>query len=719
VKRLALAVVLGFAAWPASASALDFPVGCTGTTGDTATLIASIEQANITATPDRVVLGPGCTYTLEAMHNGWFGANALPPITSDITIEGNGATLLRGEFGQRMRFFFIGAPPTSSFVTPGAGSLRLRNVTLTGGLIRGGGSSSSGAGAGMGGAIFNMGTLTAEGTTFAGNTATGGASGATSPDNGGGGMLTDSIGMITTRAGGMTDVDTFGPGGGLGGAGGGGGGGGLRDNETGGDGTTGGGKGGGNRSGTGGFGGGLNPGMGGDGSGGGGFVGGPGSGAAGGKFGQGGLVGNGGGGGGAGGGGGRGTTGSGGGGGFGAGGGMGAVDGGGGGFGGGAGRGVGTMATPGVHGARGFGGGSASSLRGGGGAGFGGAIFNFYGSVSVSNSTFTGNSAIGGGLLDSPEMGAGMGGSVFNMNGPFQAANSTFAANHSSAAGTSIYNLAYDDIANRVAQVTLTNTIVGIGTAGSSDLISDEADHNLILTNQGTADAAVGDRNIVQRSSGQDGGTITGTPLTSDPLLQALADNGGPTQTMAPADGSPALDAGREAGLVTDQRGLPRPSDLPGVANFAGGTDIGAVEIQGPAPPGGGNPGGGNGGGTSQAFGADTLVTIRAARTIGRRGVVPVVVSNRNAFAVTGRLSGRSARRLKVGASQRRFVRIRGKALTLRARGTKVVNLRLPRALRRMLLARRRVALRLTASVRDPAGNKRAVSRRATPRLRR
>jgi hypothetical protein len=306
-----------------------------------------------------------------------------------------------------------------------------------------------------------------------------------------------------------------------------------------------------------------------------------------------------------------------------------------------------------------------------------------------------------------------MGGAVFNMNGPFQAVNSTFTGNHSSAAGTSIYNLAYDDLANRTAQVTLTNTIVGLGTAGPADLISDESNYQLTFQNQGVADAAVGDRNIVRRSEGRDGGSITGTPLTADPLLGPLQDNGGPTRTMAPASGSPALDAGREAGLVVDQRGFPRPSDLPGVANFAGGTDIGAVEIQAPAP--GGNPGGGNG----QIFGANTLVTLRAARSIGRRGVMPVVVSNGNAFAVTGRLSGRSARRLKVGASQRRFVRIRGKAIALAARGTRVVNLRLPRALRRTLLRRRRVALRLTLSVRDPAGNVRAVSRRATPRLRR
>jgi hypothetical protein len=368
----------------------------------------------------------------------------------------------------------------------------------------------------------------------------------------------------------------------------------------------------------------------------------------------------------------------------------------------------------GANGTPGFGGGVVSGTRGGGGAGFGGAIFNFYGSVSVTNSTFTENSAVGGGIFDAPEMGTGMGGAVFNMNGPFQAVNSTFTGNHSSSAGTSIYNLAYDDLANRTAQVTLTNTIVGLGTAGPADLISDESNYQITFQNQGVADAAVGDRNIVRRSEGRDGGSITGTPLTADPLLGPLQDNGGPTRTMAPASGSPALDAGREAGLVVDQRGFPRPSDLPGVANFAGGTDMGAVEIQAPAPPGGGNAGG-----NSQAFGADTLVTMRAARSIGRRGVMPIVVSNANAFAVTGRLSGRSARRLRVGASQRRFVRIRGKSLSLSARGTRVVNLRLPRALRRTLLRRRRVALRLTLSVRDPAGNARTVSRRATPRLRR
>jgi hypothetical protein len=53
------------------------------------------------------------------------------------------------------------------------------------------------------------------------------------------------------------------------------------------------------------------------------------------------------------------------------------------------------------------------------------------------------------------------------------------------------------------------------------------------------------------------------TPCTeditfADPLLGDLADNGGPTETMALPEGSPALDAGHGC-PETDQRGEPRP----------------------------------------------------------------------------------------------------------------------------------------------------------------
>ncbi|HEY3542301.1 MAG TPA: choice-of-anchor Q domain-containing protein [Gaiellaceae bacterium] len=89
------------------------------------------------------------------------------------------------------------------------------------------------------------------------------------------------------------------------------------------------------------------------------------------------------------------------------------------------------------------------------------------------------------------------------------------------------------------------------------------------------------------------GYNIVGTGLTlglgdslADAQLQPLADNGGPTQTMAPAPGSPAIDGGNPnngcrlmsgGAITTDQRGLPR------AAGAFDACDIGAVEVQPPA----------------------------------------------------------------------------------------------------------------------------------------
>ena len=63
----------------------------------------------------------------------------------------------------------------------------------------------------------------------------------------------------------------------------------------------------------------------------------------------------------------------------------------------------------------------------------------------------------------------------------------------------------------------------------------------------------------------------TAAPL--DPLLDPLADNGGPTQTHLPKIYSPVVEAGQNTGIMsTDQRGLPRISPIDGIP------DIGAVE---------------------------------------------------------------------------------------------------------------------------------------------
>jgi hypothetical protein len=94
-------------------------------------------------------------------------------------------------------------------------------------------------------------------------------------------------------------------------------------------------------------------------------------------------------------------------------------------------------------------------------------------------------------------------------------------------------------------------------------------------------------------------------------LLEPLADNGGPTETMALRTGisilvpanegtdcvtrtinNPAIDQGDSFGLTTDQRGYPRPVDLLGLCNTCvpgDYSDIGAYEVQTvnspPSPP--------------------------------------------------------------------------------------------------------------------------------------
>lgn len=66
------------------------------------------------------------------------------------------------------------------------------------------------------------------------------------------------------------------------------------------------------------------------------------------------------------------------------------------------------------------------------------------------------------------------------------------------------------------------------------------------------------------------------TGIVADPLLAPLANNGGPTRTMLPLPGSPAIDAGGATMLTVDQRGFTRV--------IGGAADIGSVETGNPIP---------------------------------------------------------------------------------------------------------------------------------------
>ena len=98
--------------------------------------------------------------------------------------------------------------------------------------------------------------------------------------------------------------------------------------------------------------------------------------------------------------------------------------------------------------------------------------------------------------------------------------------------------------------------------------------HNSLIAYGGTNSNAYGTIIDDGYNISSDGSTAfaSGTSYNfTDPKLGPLADNGGPTLTMAPLANSPAIDFGDPNGAPhSDQRGLLRP--------FGDGVDIGAVE---------------------------------------------------------------------------------------------------------------------------------------------
>lgn len=93
--------------------------------------------------------------------------------------------------------------------------------------------------------------------------------------------------------------------------------------------------------------------------------------------------------------------------------------------------------------------------------------------------------------------------------------------------------------------------------------------------------AFAGEHNLVQ-----DGSLIGPGILNVDPMLAPLADNGGPTETHALTEGSPAIDAGGQS-VATDLDGKPLPWDQrgEGFRRILGyGVDLGAYESVGFLP---------------------------------------------------------------------------------------------------------------------------------------
>ena len=201
---------------------------------------------------------------------------------------------------------------------------------------------------------------------------------------------------------------------------------------------------------------------------------------------------------------------------------------------------------------------------GAGGSAFGGGIFVLNGTLTVVNSTFVSNSCTGGNGGTNGNNGGGVlgngsdggGGAIDQEGATANVINATFFGNGvAGGTGNASGNRVGGNLRNGSGSLTLINTMVANSSGGTNcfGTITD------------------GGNNISSDLSANF--TSPGSFNNTDPRLGPLADNGGPTLTMALLQNSPAIDAGNSAAsLPTDQRG---------VARF-GVRDIGAFEMTPP-----------------------------------------------------------------------------------------------------------------------------------------
>ncbi len=228
--------------------------------------------------------------------------------------------------------------------------------------------------------------------------------------------------------------------------------------------------------------------------------------------------------------------------------------------------------------------------------GLGGGVYA-KGNVSIRNSTISGNTARSNGSHTYGSYtyhGAGLGGGV-SAGGLVTISNSTISGNDASYGGgiavAAIGALTNSTITLNSADVANSSGVFGAEGGGVVIL----AGTSLVTEGGGVTD--IGSSILFGNSGGgaQFGADLGGSPdsavtganalvgastlmlpagtISSDPLLEPLADNGGPTRTHALGAGSPAIDAGNNAqNLTSDQRG----EGFPRVHGPA--ADIGALE---------------------------------------------------------------------------------------------------------------------------------------------
>jgi len=205
----------------------------------------------------------------------------------------------------------------------------------------------------------------------------------------------------------------------------------------------------------------------------------------------------------------------------------------------------------------------------------GGGLAN-NGSVIARNCTFSGNQA------------ALNGGAIYTYAGPVTLRNCTIVSNTAvSASGTGGGILNYSPVIGTSNNIGST-IVAGNSAASHPDVIGDftSSGYNLIgkmdYSTPGSGGAAGVPTSGLTNNLNHD--LVGSLASPTNALIGPLQDNGGPTFTHALKPGSPAIDKGSSNGLLTDQRGAPRPFDFASVGNAAGGdgSDIGAFELGSP-----------------------------------------------------------------------------------------------------------------------------------------
>lgn len=192
---------------------------------------------------------------------------------------------------------------------------------------------------------------------------------------------------------------------------------------------------------------------------------------------------------------------------------------------------------------------------------FAGGAINTSGNTTIKNTTFNSNSA-------------GTKGGAISTTSSTYITNSTFVSNSATTKGGGIYTWVTGIAINNSTfsgnwspnnngggiyndgSMQLTNTIIANSVAGGD-------------CKNGSGNTSINVNNLIEDGS-------CGAALSGDPKLGVLANNGGPTQTMALMGGSPAINAADDAACAAapvsnlDQRGVTRP--------IGGHCDIGAFE---------------------------------------------------------------------------------------------------------------------------------------------